>query len=195
MTMPFSIDIPTEAAMLRLGRLLARACQKISDESNNKNRNGDSAHEHNEKYGNDRGNDGAHKFKCVIYLKGDLGAGKTMLARGFLRGMNYFQVVKSPTYTIVEPYIIGDMTIYHFDLYRLTSAEELAYIGARDYFGEDAICLIEWPEYGEGFVPTPDVECFFEHDVTCVARRMVSLHAHTALGYGILMQITQMWRE
>lgn len=123
----------------------------------------------------------------VIFLQGDLGVGKTTFARGFLRGCGVEGIVKSPTYTLVEPYRLDDEKMcYHFDLYRLRDAQELEFTGARDYFDGRSTCLVEWPEKAEGFLPLPDVVCKLEHHS---AGRRAIFSASSGKGKDVMLRV------
>ena len=95
---------------------------------------------------------------CTIYLRGELGTGKTTLVRGALRALGYQGLVKSPTFTIVETYHLGQQDIHHFDLYRISDPEELDFIGIREFFGASSIVFFEWPDKGKSMIPAPDIE-------------------------------------
>jgi tRNA threonylcarbamoyladenosine biosynthesis protein TsaE len=120
---------------------------------------------------------------ATVFLRGNLGMGKTTLSRGVMRGMGHEGAVKSPTYTIVEPYEHLDPMVYHFDLYRLGDPEELEYLGIRDYFGSSSLCLIEWAERGEGILPEPDVQVTLEPENE---GRRATLRSNTLVGKELL---------
>ena len=115
----------------------------------------------------------------VIALSGDLGAGKTTLTRGLLRGLGVTGRVKSPTYSLVEPYVISNLYFYHFDFYRFEDPEEWEDSGFRDYFRDDSVCLIEWPEKAGATLPPPDLSMRLDVDGT--GRRLTWI-PHSAKG-------------
>jgi len=131
-----------------------------------------------------------------IYLYGDLGAGKTTLVRGLIQSFLPGTKVKSPTYTLVEDYDVSQSEknpnalkhIYHFDLYRLGDPEELEYIGGRDYFSEDAVSLIEWPQRGKGWLVGPDLEIMIKYQED---GRKVELVSHSDKGQSLVQNLSE----
>ncbi len=120
---------------------------------------------------------------ALIFLQGDLGAGKTTLVRSLLRANHYHEVVPSPTYTLVESYYLPHKTIHHFDLYRIHAADELFDIGISEYLNEKAICIIEWPEQGAGVLPQADLCC--KIDIVDSQQRHIQLVAKSEKGQKI----------
>lgn len=145
-----TIDLPDEAATVRLAQTLARAYlqQEVSVRVQ------------------------------LVTLTGTLGAGKTTLVRAFLRALGWTGPVKSPTYTLVETYPLEQHTVVHFDWYRLADAEELENLGARDYFSRETLCWVEWPDRGAGFLPVADLALTLHTDAA--SGRRLSFCAQTA---------------
>jgi len=105
-------------------------------------------------------------IRAVIWLHGPLGAGKTTLVRGFLRGLGYHGTVKSPTYTLIEPYDSGGHRVFHLDLYRISHPAELDNLGLRELQDDRAVVLVEWPERGVGALPPADLSLELEYQGT-----------------------------
>jgi tRNA threonylcarbamoyladenosine biosynthesis protein TsaE len=122
----------------------------------------------------------------VIYLSGELGAGKTTLARGILRGLGYDGRVKSPSFALVEPYKFSRLYLYHFDFYRFTDPRELGEAGFREHFNPESVCLVEWPENAAGVVPAADIR--IEMRIAGPGRRL-EIDADTEAGRRCLKQL------
>lgn len=150
------VILADESATTAFGKKLALVCSKAINQKN---------------------------IAIIIYLYGDLGAGKTTLSRGFLQGLNFTDAVKSPSYSLVESYILEDFVVYHFDLYRLVDPEEFEFMGFRDYLHSACICLIEWPERAAGFLPKADLIIYLDY---LADKRQVSVTAATEEGQRIL---------
>lgn len=149
-----------QASMLNFGHQFALACQMYLNET--------------------------AEGSLVIYLNGELGAGKTTLSRSIVQAFGYTGNVKSPTYTLVEEYTLPPVTIYHFDLYRLASPEELEFMGIRDYFRPQTLCLLEWAKRGRGIIPEADILL----NITYAAQgRELELVVKTEQGQNIVAKI------
>ena len=168
----FEDFLKTEKATLKFGRQLAMAT--FSEEFRSTDPNALLE------------NEGIKTVGAVLYLIGGLGAGKTTLARGFMRGYGYKGAVKSPTYTIVEPYEFNRCNIYHFDLYRLNDVEEMAYLGVEDYFATQNICIIEWADRGEKLIPQADLVISLANQG---AGRLLHCRTFTEKGFKIIERL------
>ncbi len=129
---------------------------------------------------------------CIVYLAGDLGAGKTTLSRGLLRGLGHQGRVKSPTFTLLEPYELPHLNCYHFDLYRLSDPEELLFLGIEDLLRPDSLLLVEWPERGEGVLPPPDLTVRITHEGR---RRRLEFLGGSGKGDKIINDLALLWRN
>lgn len=152
--------LANEAATVKIGKKLANALKSVAS---------------------DQG--------VVIFLHGTLGAGKTTFTRGVIQGLGHQGAVKSPTYTIVEPYEQLEPATWHFDLYRLGDPEELEFMGIRDYLAPGNVCLVEWPERGAGILPEPDLDLTLTPTGEGRTLRMAS---RTGIGHALLEQVQGM---
>lgn len=120
----------------------------------------------------------------LIYVRGPLGAGKTTLVRGLLRGLGHAGAVTSPTFTLVEPYRVGSVEVFHFDFYRIEDPAEVEFLGLRDYLGGEGVCVVEWPERAGAILPTPDLDVMIR--TSNDRGRVLQLRAYSEIGKAAL---------
>ncbi|MGI9322582.1 MAG: tRNA (adenosine(37)-N6)-threonylcarbamoyltransferase complex ATPase subunit type 1 TsaE [Pseudomonadales bacterium] len=137
----------------------------------------------------------------AVHISGELGAGKTTLCRAMIKELGHQGAVKSPTFTIVEPYELSGRRIFHIDLYRLTDANELNYLAIDEYYGDDCLCLVEWPERAAGQLPDHDVDVRLEgtalsgSGVKTATARSVSLKGSSQLGEKVCLELAQDYKH
>ena len=130
----------------------------------------------------------------VVAIRGELGAGKTTLVGGLLNSLGLSGPARSPTYTLIEPYVLGARAIYHLDLYRLVDPAEVEALGVRDLLAEDAVLLIEWPEKGGDFVPAADVELSITYSNAPALGRDLVFSSHSQAGARVIRVIESLGR-
>ena len=128
----------------------------------------------------------------ALHLKGDLGSGKTTLARGLIRALGHIGRVKSPTYTLLEPYSHLRLNLYHFDFYRFKNRSEWLNSGFRDHFNPQSLCIVEWPERAGDLIAPPDLEIQLRYDEEA---RAATLTAYSAPGEAWLATALSRWRS
>jgi tRNA threonylcarbamoyladenosine biosynthesis protein TsaE len=128
------------------------------------------------------------RVPLVVYLEGDLGAGKTTLSRAMVQSLGHAGRVKSPTYGLLERYELQELDVLHLDLYRIGDPGELEFLGIEDLVDERTLLLVEWPERGSGLLPAPDLIITLEHSDDM---RFVYLQPHSSRGHAICRAVTQ----
>jgi tRNA threonylcarbamoyladenosine biosynthesis protein TsaE len=128
----------------------------------------------------------------VLHLKGELGSGKTTLARGLIRALGHPGRVKSPTYTLLEPYTLLRLNLYHFDFYRFENQSEWLSSGFREHFNPQSLCIVEWPERAADLIGPPDLEIHLGHEGEA---RKAALTAHSSPGAAWLETALSRWRS
>ncbi|URJ23606.1 tRNA (adenosine(37)-N6)-threonylcarbamoyltransferase complex ATPase subunit type 1 TsaE [Blochmannia endosymbiont of Camponotus sp. C-003] len=130
---------------------------------------------------------------CLIYLNGYIGSGKSVFCKGFLHALGHIGHINSPTYTLVESYMLTHWRVYHFDFYRLISSEELECMGIRDYFDDHTICLVEWPKQGMGILPKEDISITINyHDRKNF--RQVIIESSSNVGHKMCDDLLACWK-
>ncbi len=128
----------------------------------------------------------------ALHLRGELGAGKTTLVRGLLRALGYLGRVKSPTYTLVEPYVDLRLNLYHFDFYRFKDRSEWLSSGFREHFNPESLCIVEWPERAGDLIAPPDLEIELRY---AGEARSAALEERSPAGESWLASVLQRWRS
>ncbi len=128
----------------------------------------------------------------ALHLRGELGAGKTTLVRGLLHALGYLGRVKSPTYTLVEPYVDLRLNLYHFDFYRFKDRSEWLSSGFREHFNPESLCIVEWPERAGDLIAPPDLEIELRY---AGEARSAALEARSPAGESWLASVLQRWRS
>lgn len=123
-----------------------------------------------------------------LYLRGELGSGKSTLIRGLLVALGVGGHIKSPTYTLVELYVVSRLNLYHFDFYRFLDVREFSDAGLADYFEGEGVCLVEWPERAGDALPKPDLELALAY---AGSGRAISVHAHSKQGEECLERLSE----
>jgi tRNA threonylcarbamoyladenosine biosynthesis protein TsaE len=132
----------------------------------------------------------------VLHLRGELGAGKTTVVRGLLRALGHPGTVKSPTYTLVEPYSVLRLNLYHFDFYRLKDPSEWLSSGFREHFNAESLCVVEWPERAGDLIARPDLDILLEYQGNAdQPSRRATLRAHSPAGEAWLASALSHWRS